>query len=68
LNVNGDPVGTAALRDHSWQDLAFDLGPHAAATILNCEIELSSVWVPSRETSSSDSRQLGIAVNRIWLE
>lgn len=68
LNVNGDPVGTAALRDHSWQDIAFDLGPHAATTILNCEIEVSSVWVPSREPSSSDSRQLGIAVHRIWLE
>lgn len=66
LTVNGNSAGTAALQDHSWHHLAFDLP--ATTSILNCEIRISSVWTPSRETSSSDSRQLGIAVNRIGLE
>ncbi len=68
LTVNGQSIEPAALPDHSWHDLAFDLGSLPAKTVLSCEIEVSSVWVPSRETSSSDSRQLGIAVHRIWLE
>ncbi|HEU4768085.1 MAG TPA: class I SAM-dependent methyltransferase [Pyrinomonadaceae bacterium] len=66
LTINGNVIGTAKLSHHAWQNLSFDL--RAGATILNCEIAISSVWTPSRETSSSDSRQLGIAVHRIWLE
>lgn len=68
LTVNGNSVGTTALSDHSWHDLEFDLGPLAATSVLNCEIAVSNVWVPSHESSSSDSRQLGIAVHHIRLE
>jgi len=68
LTVNGDTIGAATLSDHSWTNLTFELGPTAAATILNCEIAISSTWTPSRAISSTDSRQLGIAVNRIWLD
>ena len=68
LTVDGQEIGTATLPDHSWHDLMFDLGPAAMKSVLNCEISVSSVWVPSQETSSSDSRQLGVAVHRVWLE
>ena len=68
LNVNGNSIGRAALADHSWHDLIFELGPLAQTDVLSCEIAVSSVWVPSRETASPDSRELGIAVRRIWLE
>lgn len=67
LIVNGETAGVNTLPDHSWHNLTFAPGP-LAATILNCEIAVSSVWVPSSETSSSDSRELGIAVQRIRLE
>ena len=62
LSVDGQCAGTASLADHSWHDLAFDLGPSAGATILSCEIEVSNMWVPP-----GDGRQLGIAVHRIFL-
>jgi SAM-dependent methyltransferase len=68
LTVDGNSLGIASLADHSWHDLAFELGPLATTTILNCEIVVSRVWAPSRESSSSDSRELGIAVQRVWLE
>ena len=68
LTVNGTAIGSASFSDHSWHDLSFDLGPFVERPILNGEIAISRVWTPSEETSSSDSRQLGIAVHRIWLE
>ena len=68
LTVEGHLAGTAVLTDYSWRNPAFDLGQWAEKTILNCEIVVSSVWVPSQETSSTDSRRLGIAVHRVWLE
>lgn len=67
LNVNGETIGEAALPDHSWNNLTFDHGP-LTETILNCEIAVSRTWMPSRETASSDSRELGIAVHRISLD
>jgi SAM-dependent methyltransferase len=62
LSVNGKCAGTATLADHSWHELEFDLGHCAGDTILSCEIEVSNTWIPP-----SDGRQLGIAVNRIFL-
>lgn len=66
LTVNGNTVGTATLFDHSWHELTFNF--ESSSEILNCEIAISRTWTPSRETSSTDSRQLGIAVHRISLE
>jgi SAM-dependent methyltransferase len=68
LNVNGSCVGSAKLVDHSWHDLAFSLGGSTTKEILSCEIAISNVWVPSLETQSDDSRNLGIAVHSIRLE
>ena len=63
LSVNGECAGTASLTDHSWHDMAFNLGPSAATTILSCEIEILNVWIPA-----NDPRELGIEVHRIFLE
>lgn len=68
LEVNGRKLKEDDLRDHSWHDLTFDLDGEEAEEILRCRIKVSPTWVPKLETDGKDSRELGIAVSRIWLE
>lgn len=68
LEVNGRKLKQVKLRDHSWHDLTFDLDDEEAEGILRCRIQVSQTWVPKLETNANDSRELGIAVSRIWLE
>ena len=68
LEVNGRKLKEVKLMDHAWHDLTFDLDREEAEGILRCRIQVSQTWVPKLETNANDSRELGIAVSRIWLE
>jgi SAM-dependent methyltransferase len=68
LEVNGRELRPGRLRDHSWHDLTFDLSGEDPETTLHCRIKVSETWIPKLETNADDSRELGIAVSRVWLE
>lgn len=68
LEVNGRELREDRLTDHSWHDLTFDLDREEAEKILHCRVKVSQTWIPKLETNTDDSRELGIAVSRIWLE
>ena len=68
LRVDGVCVGIAELTDHAWHDLKFDLRNPSIGHLLQCQLLISSTWVPKLETNSEDARELGLAVSRVWLE
>jgi SAM-dependent methyltransferase len=68
LDVNDDEFEAKTLTDHSWHDLTFRLPDKEWGCILDCRIKVSETWIPKLETGANDSRELGIAVSKIWLE
>jgi hypothetical protein len=68
LEVNGSELKHQQIPVHSWQDLTFELTRDETEAILSCRVKVSQTWVPKLETNTGDSRELGIAVSRIWLE
>lgn len=68
LHVNSTRLGTVELTDRNWHDLKFDLRNMSVGRLLQCQLLVSSTWVPKLETNSEDARELGVAVSRIWLE
>lgn len=68
--------GTVVLNDAShrfsveagqWADLSFP-APPLAGERLHIKLELDSTWVPKEVNGGPDTRDLGVAVQRIWLE
>lgn len=68
VEVNGRELEAQGLTDHSWHDLAYDIVSAGVEDILRCKLRVSETWVPRDESGSTDSRELGVGVSRIWLE
>jgi hypothetical protein len=67
LNVDGQDLGAHRLDDDSWHALSFEI-PSEHNSVLRCRLKVSETWIPKEESSSTDSRELGVAVSKIWLE
>jgi SAM-dependent methyltransferase len=66
VSLNGTP-NQFAVGAGEWAELRFPIPARAEGPLL-VEIDLDQVWVPLDLNLDTDSRQLGIAVQRLWLE
>jgi hypothetical protein len=68
MEVNGRELNAQRLTDDSWHDLTFEMAATEFEPVLQCRLNVSDTWIPKLETGTDDSRELGIAVSRIWLQ
>jgi hypothetical protein len=61
-------IGDFTLADCEWHTLKFTLPQPLNDESITMTIVIHEPWIPAEITSSSDQRELGIAVQRIWVE
>jgi len=67
IEVDGMDLGCFHLTSGPWDLLAFLLPPTVAGPVIRGRILTEQTWVPAQEGLGADTRQLGIAVRRIWV-
>lgn len=68
VTVNGLPAGRAELHDHAWHAVRLPCPPHLAGDVLEVTLRPDFTWNPHRVRGTGDRRDLGVAVERAWLE
>ena len=68
--VQGDGIrlGSFRILNSEWQVLRFKLPEFSKHKILELSIGVDEVWIPSEFSESTDQRELGIAITKIWVE
>ena len=61
-------IGDFTITDCEWHTLKFTLPKTLDDECIKMTIVIHEPWIPAKITSSSDQRELGIAVQRIWVE
>lgn len=67
VEVNGQALGRFRLGNDGWKVLWFPLPPDVARPVAQGRIVTERTWVPQDAGLGGDTRQLGIAVRRIWV-
>jgi len=67
IEIDGRDLGDFCVESGRWNRLAFRLPGAPTAAILHGRIVTPQTWVPAQEGLGGDTRQLGIAVRRIWV-
>jgi len=68
VEVEGRELGAFVVKsDDGWNRLVFRLPDASAGRVVHGRIFTDQTWVPAREGMGGDTRQLGIAVRRIWV-
>jgi hypothetical protein len=69
VELDGIPLGGRHVGNRRWSTLRFRLPPGTTAgTVRRGRILTDAPWVPALSGMGSDTRRLGIAVRRIWME
>jgi MoaA/NifB/PqqE/SkfB family radical SAM enzyme len=68
LEIDGSSIGDFTIADDKWNTLRLDLPKRFSNRIIKVSIVIHEPWSPANIMSSSDHRELGIAVHRIWAE
>jgi MoaA/NifB/PqqE/SkfB family radical SAM enzyme len=70
IEVEGHHLGFFQVKSGSWNILSFRLPrpPLLPGPVVRGRILTEETWVPAEEGLGKDTRQLGIAVRRIWAE
>jgi len=69
VEMEGRELGTFDVGDSGWQTLWYPLAPgEAPGRVLRGRILTDTPWSPGKPGDGGDTRQLGIAVRRIWTE
>jgi MoaA/NifB/PqqE/SkfB family radical SAM enzyme len=68
IALNGEIIGDFSLNNHEWNILKFSLPKETANEREKVSISIENPWIPSKVVDSQDSRELGIAVHRVWTE
>jgi len=63
----GGQVNSFSVSPGEWVELSFPLPPRESGPV-EVELIVDKTWVPRDVLGMSDTRELGIAVQRIWLE
>jgi MoaA/NifB/PqqE/SkfB family radical SAM enzyme len=66
LEIEGRDLGRFRMEGNGWNALAFDLPEDLAGPVVQGRILTNETWVPADEGLGADTRQLGIAVRRIY--
>lgn len=67
IEVEGRDLGGFRVESGRWNVLSFRLPRALAGPVLHGRILIPQTWVPGQEGLGADTRQLGIAVRRIWV-
>ena len=68
VEVEGRDLGGAWVRSGRWNLLTFALPRALAGPVVQGRILAEPAWVPADEGLGPDTRRLGVAVRRIWVE
>ncbi len=68
LEIDDLTIGDFKIANSEWNILKFGIPAQLVDKIVKITIVIHDPWIPAKITSSSDQRELGIAVNRIWAE
>jgi|GEM_PF-212918 len=62
-------IGSVLVEPSKWSDISLPMGTADGHGALRLDLEVSRTWIPEKEvTGSGDRRELGVAVQRIWLD
>lgn len=67
IEVEGRNLGRFRMKSDHWYLLSFRLPRTLAGPVVRGRILTRHTWVPAEEGCGGDTRQLGIAVRRIWV-
>jgi serine acetyltransferase len=67
ISINKQFIKRFYINTTEWNILAIDL-PKLDASVIEVVIEVDETWVPDRVLKNGDTRELGIAVQNIWIE
>ena len=68
ITINNQPAGEFCIRNPQWNVLQFSIPDTARNGIGKVTITIDNPWVPSKIVNSSDTRELGIVIHKIWAE
>jgi len=68
VEIEGHDLGEFRIDSGGWNLLSFPLPSDLASPVLQGRILTQESWVPAEEGFGGDTRQLGIAVRRIWMD
>ena len=67
ISIDKQFIKAFSFNDIEWKVLEIDL-PDFDMNIIEVLIEVDKTWIPDEVMKNGDTRQLGIAVHKIWLE
>lgn len=60
-------VNTYNLKKSTWETIKLKLDENETCNIIQLKIEVSKTWIPDKTFGNVDMRELGVAVEKIWL-
>ncbi len=66
--IEKEQVQKFDMQDLDWKLLEVDIPDFCKNRIIEITIELNNTWIPNEVIKNGDTRELGIAVHKIWLE
>ncbi len=66
--INKKPVKIFEIRDHEWKLLEISLPGRYEREIIEVTIDLKTTWNPDKVMKNGDKRELGMAIQEIWIE
>jgi hypothetical protein len=64
----GGASATFVAEPDEWTTVSIEIPPSIEPGILEVELSLDQSWSPTELQGGSDTRDLGVAVRRVWLE
>jgi radical SAM superfamily enzyme YgiQ (UPF0313 family) len=68
VSINNKVRGNFKLIRNEWSEIEVPLNAQNRNCSLKVDIEVNRTWVPNRLLKNGDERELGIAVERIWVQ
>jgi len=66
--IEKNQIKTFDMRDLEWKLLEIDIPDFCKNKIIEVTIELNNTWIPNEIMKNGDTRELGIAVQNIWIK
>ena len=68
IHINKQCTNKFVLKAVEWQILTIELHELKSNDIIEIIIEVDKTWIPDTVLNNGDTRELGIAVRKIWIE
>ena len=68
IYINGKRTEKFSIQNEEWKLLEATLQNIRKPQIIEITIKLNNTWIPNKLIQNGDTRELGIAIHKIWLE